>query len=142
MSNEWLDQNSGASGNPGAYFDKIGAKVVGRIVGKPKTVDTQYGERMVVELIAAGNSTALKGAKGADGAIKEGDEITLWIKRGAMAAAIRDALKAANVSGLLDGDTIAVAFTDTRDTGKPEPVKLYTAQYVPAKAAVSVDSLV
>lgn len=142
MSNEWLDTNSGGSGNPGVYFGTLGDKVVGRIVGTPKQVDTQFGERLVIELKATDKSTAAKGKKGADGPIVDGDEVTLWLKPGAMAAAVRDAVRESGANGLSDGDTIAVAFTDTRDTGKAEPVKLYAAQYVPAKPAVDVGSLV
>lgn len=142
MSMDWFDQNSGGSGAPGVYFGEVGHKVVGRIVGTPKRVDTQFGERLVIELVATGDSTALKGKKGADGKIVDGDEVTVWTKPGAMAAAIRDAVQEAGATGLSDGDTLALAFSDTRDTGKAEPVKLYVARYTPAKAAVSLDSLV
>lgn len=142
MSNEWLDQNSGGSGNPGVHFAKVGDKVVGEITQTPKTVDTQFGERLVIELRAADGCTAGKGKKGADGIIAAGDEVTLWLKPGAMAAAVRDAVKEAGANGLAAGDTIAVAFSDTRDTGKAEPVKLYVARHSPARATVSVDSLV
>lgn len=142
MSTDWLDSNSGGSGNPGVYFGTLGDKVVGVIVGTPKQVDTQFGERLVIELRATEASTAAKGKKGADGPIVAGDEVTLWLKPGAMAAAVRDAVRESGASGLADGDTIAVAFNDTRDTGKAEPVKLYAAQYVAAKPAVDVGSLI
>lgn len=139
MSDDWLNNNSGGSGNPGVYFAKIGDKVVGRINGLPKKVDTEFGERLVVELVAVAGSTGVgKGKRGADGAIVEGDEVTLWIKPGAQAAAIRDAIAKANASGLSDGGVLAVQFSDTRDTGKPEPVKLYAAQYQAPVPAVAV----
>lgn len=138
----WLDQNSGGSGNPGAYFGAIGDKVVGVINGTPRTVETQFGERLVVELVASDGCTASKGKKGADGTIQTGDEVTLWIKPGAMAAAVRDAVHAAEAKSLSEGDTLAVAFSDTRDTGKAEPVKLYQARYTPATTTVSLESLV
>lgn len=138
MSNEWLQQNSGGTGNPGVHFGQIGEKVVGRITETPKTVNTQFGERLVIELEAAAGSTASKGKKGGDGAIVEGDCVTLWLKPGAMAGAVRDAIAQAGAKGLTEGDTLAVAFTGTKDTGKAEPVKLYTAQLVASKPAVAV----
>ena len=138
MSNDWLQQNSGGSGNPGVNFGALGDKVVGVIAEQPKAVETQFGERLVVELVAGPNSTAKKGKKGEDGPIVEGDEVTLWIKPGAMATAVREAIQAAGAKGLTEGDTLALAFTGTKDTGKAEPVKLYTAQLVVAKPAVAV----
>jgi len=138
MSNEWLQQNSGGSGNPGVHFGQIGEKVVGRITETPKTVDTQFGERLVIELEATGASTAHKGKKGADGVITEGDQVTVWLKPGAMAGAVRDAIAAAGAKGLTEGDTLALQFSGTRDTGKAEPVKLYTAQLVAAKPTVAL----
>lgn len=138
MSDNWLNDNSGGSGNPGVHFGNIGDKIVGRITQTPKTVNTQFGERLVVELEAHAQSTASKGKKGADGQIVEGDQVTLWVKPGAMAAAVRDAIAVAEARGLSEGDTLALAFTGTRDTGKAEPVKLYTAQLEPGKPAVAV----
>lgn len=143
MSNEWLDQNSGGSGNPGVFFDKVGAKVVGRINGTPHQTTTQYGERLVIEIAATAGSTALKGDKGSEGPISEGEEVTLWIKPGSQAGAVRDALKTANAAGLQDGGTLAVLFSDTKDIGKADPVKIYTAQYLAPVPAVAVsDSLI
>lgn len=139
-SNDWLSQNSGGSGNPGVYFGAKGDKVVGRIAETPKTVDTQFGERLVIELVANPGCTATKGKKGADGTITEGDEVTLWLKPGAMAAAVRDAVQAADATGLAADGVLAVVFSDTRDTGKAEPVKLYQAQYVAPVPTVPVGS--
>lgn len=138
MSDDWLQQNSGGSGNPGVYFGNVGDKVVGVITQTPKTVPTQFGERLVIELRATGASTAGKGKKGMDGDIADGDEVTVWLKPGAMASAVRDAVNAAGARGLSEGDTLALAFSGTKDTGKAEPVKLYTAQLVAAKPAVAI----
>ena len=135
---DWLSDNAGGTGNPGVAFTKLGMKVVGVITATPKAVDTQHGERLVVELRALPGCTAEHGTKGADGVIPEDGEVTLWIKPGAMATAVRDAIQAAGAKGLTEGDTLALAFTGTKDTGKAEPVKLYTAQLVVAKPAVAL----
>lgn len=137
-SNDWLANNSGGSGNPSPHFGKIGDKVVGRIRELPKVVETQFGERMVVELVASAGCTAHKGKNGSDGPIVEGEEITLWIKTGAMAAAVRDAVENADASGLGVDGILAVAFSGERDTGKPQPVKLYAAQYQAPVPTVAV----
>lgn len=129
MSNDWLNENSGGSGNPGVHFANKGDKVIGRIAQTPKTVNTQFGERLVIELVANAGCTAGKGKKGADGIIAEGDEVTLWLKPGAMAAAVRDAISRAETTGLAVDGVLAVVFSDTKDTGKAEPVKLYLAEY-------------
>lgn len=135
---DWLNNNSGGTGNPGVAFTQVGHKVIGLITMEPKPVTTDFGERMVVELRALAGCTALKGAKGADGVIKEGDEVTLWIKPGRMAGAVADAIRAEKAAGLSEGDTIALAFTDTLDTGKVEPVKIYAAQIRVAKPVAAV----
>lgn len=134
---DWLSSNSGGSGNPGVAFDDIGAKIKGTIVGEPRQVDTQYGERLVIELIAADGSTATAGEHRTP--IAAGDEVTLWVKPGAMARAIKDALVKANAPGLEDGATLAVAYSadGERKPGK-NPPKLYVAAYERPKAAVAV----
>ena len=140
----WLNANSGGTGGPGVYFGTIGDKVAGTITGTPRKVDTEFGERLVVELAAHDGSTATKGTNGEDGPIVNGDEVTLWVKPGAMAAAIGDAIKAAGASGLSEGDTLAVAYSgdgQKKKAGWNAP-KLYQARYTPAKPAVSVDNLV
>jgi ApbE superfamily uncharacterized protein (UPF0280 family) len=91
---------------------------------------------------ATGESTASKGKKGSGGDIKDGDEVALFIRSGAMAEAVSTAIREAGAKGLAEGDTLAIAFSDTKDTGKIQPVKLYQARYTPGKPAVSLDSLV
>jgi ApbE superfamily uncharacterized protein (UPF0280 family) len=141
----WLKDNSGGGdGGPGVYFDTPGDKVVGVIVGTPRKVDTEFGERLVVELTATGESTASKGTRGADGVIADGDSVTVWCKPGAMASAIARACNEAGVQGLSEGDTLALAYSgdgEQKKAGWNAP-KLYVARYTIAKPAVSVDSLV
>lgn len=138
MSNDWLQQNSGGSGNPGVAFTKIGDVVVGKLTELPKQVETVHGDRLVCELEAGEGSTACKGKNGTDGQIQPGDEVTLWLKPGAMASAVRDAVQAAGTDGLQQGGTLVVQFSEEKDTGKPQPAKLYKAKYTPATPAVAV----
>lgn len=134
---DWLASNSGGSGNPGVAFDEIGAKVKGTIVGEPRQVDTQYGERLVIELVATDGCTATAGENRAP--IAAGDEVTLWVKPGAMARALKDALVKVNAPGLEDGAILALAYTadGERKPGK-NPPKLYAAAYERPKAAVGI----
>jgi hypothetical protein len=139
---KWLDSNAGGDNNPGVYFATVGQKVVGTIVGTPRQVSTQYGDRLVIDLATATDTTALKGNMGEDGHIGNGELVSLWVKPGAMASALRTALNDAGAKSLSEGDTLAVKFVSEEDTGKPSKLKVYKAQYSPAKAAVSIDDLI
>lgn len=143
----WLDDNSGGGGYPGVYFGRKGDTVKGVILSKPRivTVTNDRGideQRLVVELKALDGCTADHGKKGADGVIQAGTEVSLWVKPGLMASAISDAVKAADAKGLAEGDTLAVQFSDEKETGKPQPAKVYTAAYAAAKPAVSLNELI
>lgn len=143
MSDNWLDQNSGGGGYPSVKFPAVGDKVVGTIISTPRVVGVtndkgEPEERLVVELEAVDGCTATI----ADGGIGNGDNVSLWIKPGFLASAVKDAVKAAGAKGLTEGATLAVAFTDTKDTGKIQKAKVYAAKYVPAKPSVSVDDLI
>lgn len=134
---DWLTNNSGGSGNPGVAFDEIGAKVKGTIVGEPRQVDTEYGERLVIELVAAEGCTATKGPD--RDPIAKGDETTLWVKPGAMARALKEALVEAGAPGLEEGATLALAYTaDGEKKPGKNPPKLYKAAYERPKTAVAI----
>lgn len=144
MSTDWLNQNSGGAGYPAVRFPTKGMTIVGEILAEPRVVITKNDkgedvESLVVELAAREGTTA---DTKATGDIKPGDNVTLWIKRGFMASAIRDAVSAAGAKGLSEGDLLAVQFVEEVDTGKMQPAKKYAAKVTAAKAAVSLDSLV
>jgi hypothetical protein len=147
MSMDWFNENAGSS-NPGVYFGQIGAKVVGEILSTPRPssfkdeISGRESNVLIVDLRAAEGSTATKGKKGADGPIQPGDELALFLRAGLMAQAVSQAIKEAGAKGLAAGDTIAVAYSEDKDTGRVQPAKVYQARYTPAKAAVSVDNLV
>ena len=144
--NDWLDSNSSAGGDshPGVSFATTGQGVKGRILSAPRPVETKYGDRLVIDLtVTAVQGGICKGTEGADGAIEVGDDVTVWAKPGAMARAIKDALSAAGAGGLTAGDELTLIYTEDgeKKPGK-NPPKLYAAKYEPAKASVSVDSLI
>lgn len=146
MSMEWFDQNAGGS-EPSVYFGTVGDKVVGVITGtpRPKEFVDEKGrtqQTLVVPMRATAGTTASKGKGGGEGKIADGEEVALFIRAGFLAEAVSTAIKAAGGKGLSEGDTLGVAFTSTKDTGQIQPAKLYRAQYVPGKAAVSVDDLI
>jgi hypothetical protein len=134
---DWFSENSGGSGNPGVAFDAVGQKVVGTIISTPRPQETQYGNRLVVDITAVEGSTAVAGEQHAP--IVAGQDYTIWVKPGAMARAIKDALTAAGAPGLQEGGVLAVAYSadGERKPGK-NPPKLYTAQYKAVVAAVAV----
>lgn len=140
MSMEWLNANSGGGdGGRGLFFDVVGAKVIGVITATPRRQETKYGERLVVELRVQEGSTAKKGEKGAEGSVLVGEDVTLWVRPGPMAQALRDAVSQAGAKGLTEGDTLAVKLTEEQDIGKPSKLKVYKAQYIVSKVAVPVD---
>ena len=127
--NEWIDNNSGGGdSNPGVAFDDIGAKIVGVINTAPAIVDTQYGERMVMDLIADKASECTAGPD--RNVVNAGDVVTLWIKPGAMTRAIKEALVNAGAGDPEVGGIIAVKYTGDgeKKPGRNAP-KLYKATY-------------
>jgi hypothetical protein len=146
MTIDWLNDNSSSGGDgvdrPGVYFATVGSKVVGTIIGTPRQVDTQYGERLIIDVRAIEGTTATKGKLGADGPIAVGEEVSIWAKAGAMAAALRDAINQADAKGFTEGDTLALACSEEIDTGKHSKLKKYVARYTPAAPAVNLESLV
>jgi len=149
MSNadEWLSRNRGGSGYPAVAFLAVGDRVIGTItslprIAKMKDDDGQEQEVLVVELRSGPQSTAKKGRKGADGPIQDGDNLTLWVRPGPMAGAVYDAVQEAGARGLSEGDDLAVGFSEEKDTGKVQALKIYVARYTPAKPSTSLSTLV
>lgn len=137
---EWLSANSSNDRTPAVGFTTIGAKIVGRIIGTPRIVDTEFGSRLVIELEAHDGSTAT----GAGEPINAGDVVSVWIKPGAMATAIAGAIKEAGATGLGEGDIIAVQYVADGVASKPgwNPPKQFRARLQPARATVAVDDLI
>ena len=116
-------QNAGAGRFPNATFDVIGKRYEGTIVGLPKVVDTQFGERLLVDL---------------ENPNLPGGGITLWIKDGTMGQAVATA---AGSDGIEEGGKLSLEFTSERDTGKGNPLKLFKATYEAPSAKVDVTSI-
>lgn len=135
---DWLTANSGGTGNPGANFRAIGATVKGTIEGTPRQVTTEFGDRLVIDLIALEGCTATMGPD--DAPINAGDGVTLWIKPGAMATAIRTAISTADATGLAEGGTLAVQYEKDGERSKPSynPPKLYRASYAAPVPTVAI----
>lgn len=139
----WLDGNAGGSSSPGVSLANIGDTIVGVVATPVRKVDTEFGERLVVELTATTGTTARKGTRGLDGPIGDGEIVSLWVKPGAMASALRDAVKAAGATGINLGDTIGMAYSGDGAASKPgwNAPKQYTAKMVPNTPSVSLDQL-
>lgn len=63
--------------------------------------------------------------------------VTVWVKRGLMAAAVSQAVRAAGAKTLAEGGTFGIAFVEEKDTGKGNPAKVYRASYEPPAKADS-----
>lgn len=119
----------GGDKHPGFKFDKIGDTCKGTIVERPRVVDVKDPQgRESRKLVIAVQDD-------------DGNVWALWVKAGAMAGAIAEALKQAGVDGLAEGGTIAMQFSGERDTGKPSKLKQFRAKYQPPASTVGVGDL-
>lgn len=71
--------------------------------------------------------------------IEEHERVTIWVKRGLMAAAVSQAVKEAGARKPTEGGTLTLAFVEERDTGKGNPAKVYKASYTPPANGVSAE---
>jgi hypothetical protein len=135
---DWLSSNSGGSGYPGVGFPTIGATVKGTIEGTPRAVETEFGDRLAIDLIALDGCTAVAGENGDP--ISEGDGVTVWLKPGAMAAAVKSAIGEAGATGLQEGGVLAVQYERDGEKKKASwnAPKLYRASYKAPAPSVPV----
>lgn len=127
---EFLRSSSGDL-HPGFKFANIGDTIKGQIVEAPKVVETPNLKDGTPEkkLVLAVQT-------------EEGETWSVWVRRGFMARAVNDAIAEAGAAGVAEGGTIAIRYSEDRDTGKPQPAKVFVAKYQPpAPSAVSVDDL-
>lgn len=61
--------------------------------------------------------------------VGEQAQVTVWVKRGLMAAAVSQARKEAGAKTLVEGGIFTIAFIEEKDTGKGNPAKVYRASY-------------
>lgn len=112
--------SAGGSKYPAFKFENIGDTLAGEIIDTPKIIqrpnlnDGTPEDNLVINIRTT-----------------DGHEFTLWVRRGFLAGAISDAVKAAGAAGLEAGGKLGVRYTESRDTGKPKPARVFTAQYQP-----------
>lgn len=71
-----------------------------------------------------------------------GEVKTLWVEANKqMATAVSEAVKAAGVTTIAEGGQLAVRFTETKDTGKGNPMKVFAAVYQPPAPATAIDDI-
>lgn len=138
----WLQRN-GSGGHPAVAFEEIGATIVGTITAEPREVrqvfDGQEQESLAVNLSAIAGSSIKAGKSGERQAVQPGDDVTLYIKPGAMARAVMEACRIAKTEGIAEGGTLAVKYIadGERKPGK-NPPKLYAAEYKPPVVTVGL----
>jgi len=72
----------------------------------------------------------------------EDHELSLWVRRGFLAQAIAEAVKEAGAAGLAEGGKLHVKHTENRDTGRPQPARVFKAKYEPpVTSTVNVDDI-
>ncbi len=127
---QFLEESSIGDSYPAFKFTSVGDTVSGTILGDPKPVTRPSLNDGTPEQQLPINIETADGPK------------TVWVRKGFMAGAISDAVKAAGATGLRDGGKLAVKFTELRDTGKPQPAKVFSAKYeAPASAGANLDDI-
>ena len=141
MSNvmDFINENSGggnAETDGSVYLAEIGQKVVGTIVGTPRSVDTQFGPRLVIDIKTTEGTNCQKKVDGAPSPATVGETLTLWVKPGNAMAALKTAINDAGANGIGEGGTIAMKLVDREDVGKGNPLNKHKAQYTAPVVAV------
>lgn len=133
MSNvmDFINQNSGGDGesHPSVYLAEVGQQVVGTITGTPRTVDTQFGPRLVIDIATTDATNCLKKIDKQPHPVDPGETLTLWVKPGNAMAALKTAINDAGANGIADGGTLAMKLVDREDVGKGNPLNKHKAQY-------------
>lgn len=140
---DFLNQGSGSS-YPSVSFPDRGCEVKGRIVSVPRVVTStnlntgQPEDKLVVEIETEVDTHVGDGAGGYR--TVNGEIVALWVRRGWMLGAVRDAVQEAKASSLDEGGVLHVRYTDDgeRKPGK-NPPKLYKAKYTPPAGGVNLD---
>lgn len=108
----------GGDRHPPFKFVNVGDTIKGTVTEKPRVVDTKNmntnaDEKKMVVAVTDDN----------------GETWSVWIKAGFSASAIKEALTTAKADGLEAGGAFAMQLIELRDMGKPQPAKVYKAQY-------------
>lgn len=126
----FLNQSSG-SAHAAFKWGDVGTVLSGTIFETPKVISRpnintgQPEDQLVIPVRTA-----------------EGHEFSLWVRRGFLAQAIADAVKESGSSGLAEGGTLIVKHTENRDTGRPQPARVFKAKYTPpTPSAVNPDDI-
>ena len=121
---DWLNDNAGGGDTyDGVEFARLGDGVRGTVMEPAFPAVTQYGERLVVNIQTQAGPRSW------------------WVKPGAQAQALDKGLREAGADDLDPGGEIAVVWTDEKDTGKGNAMKLYTVKYkAPARSASTPSS--
>lgn len=129
--NSFLDDAGSGESYPAVKFPNLKDHVIGTILSEPKTVmrdslnkPGEKEEQLPINLDTNGSEDGYR---------------TLWVRKGFLAGAVKDAVLAANAPGLQVGGKLTVQFIENRDTGKVQPAKVFKAKYeAPASSGASV----
>jgi hypothetical protein len=145
--------NSGStSGLPGVKWMKVGDEVRGTIISEPRVVETQSlkaGGGMEAKLVLEVRTevdTRITDSTNDDGfRIVNGEDVAVWVRKGWMAGAVRDAVRAAEATSIEEGGKLSLKLVELRKPTTPgySPTQIFEAKYkAPEKpAGVSLDDL-
>jgi hypothetical protein len=126
---------------PSMKFQKLSDFVKGTIIEtridkresrfRPGEIETSLLVSLEVNEARGVMGVKVDDARAQEQPINCGDRVTVWVKRGFMAAAVSEAVREAGVKTLAEGGVFTIAFTEEKDTGKGNPAKVYRASYKP-----------
>jgi hypothetical protein len=120
---DFLDDAGGGESFQAVKFANVKDHVIGTIITEPKTVMREslnkpgtQEEQLPINLDTDGTDEGRR---------------TLWVRKGFLAGAVKEAVIASGAPGLQVGGKLTVQHTELRDTGKVQPAKVFKAKYEP-----------
>jgi hypothetical protein len=131
---EFLANNKPFDGekHPSFEFHNVGDTAHGTLIEAPRVVEHPDKFKQ-----GASKTSLVCNLRTNDGEIR-----TLWVEQGKqIATAVVEAVQAAGASTIAEGGQLAVRFTETKDTGKGNPMKVFAAVYQPPAPSTAIDDI-
>lgn len=144
----FLDSAS-TSGLPGVKWMKVGDEVRGVIISEPRVVETkslQAGGAMEAKLVLevrTETDTRITDKESDEGfrIVNGGEEVAVWVRKGWMAGAVRDAVRAAGATSVEEGGKLSLKLIELRKPTTPgySPTQIFEAKYKAPEKPAGVD---
>ena len=144
---DFLAGGSG-SGLPGVKWMRVGDEVRGTIITEPRVVETPslkpgggLEPKLVVE-VRTEVDTRISDRDNEEGfRIVNGEDVAVWVRKGWMAGAVRDAVRAAGATSVEEGGKLSLKLIELRKPTTPgySPTQIFEAKYKAPEKPAGVD---